>query len=112
MSLGWKKIGPKKNKKMDVIVKPLITEKMTAVTEKFPNRYGFVVDERACKNQIKAAVESTYGVTVESVNTMNYLGKRKTRFTKTGLMSGRKNNIKKAIVTVSEGQVIDFYSNI
>jgi large subunit ribosomal protein L23 len=97
---------------MNVIIKPLITEKMTGVTEKFPTRYGFVVDDRASKSQIKAAVESTYGVTVESVNTMNYLGKLKSRFTKTGVMSGRKNSIKKAIVTVSEGQVIDFYSNI
>jgi large subunit ribosomal protein L23 len=112
MSLGWKKIDPKKKKKMNVLIKPLITEKMTAVTEKFPNRYGFVVDERACKNQIKAAVETTYGVTVETVNTMKYIGKRKVRYTKTGLMAGRKNNVKKAIVTVSEGQVIDFYSNI
>jgi ribosomal protein L23 len=69
-----------KKKKMNVLIKPLITEKMTAVTEKFPNRYGFVVDERASKNQIKAAVEANYGVTVESVNTMNYVGKRKVTF--------------------------------
>ncbi len=97
---------------MDVLIKPLITEKMTAVTEKFPNRFGFVVDKRASKNQIKAAVEQTYNVTVESVNTMNYLGKAKSRFTKTGIMSGRKNSIKKAVVTVEDGQIIDFYSNI
>ncbi|TVQ11739.1 MAG: 50S ribosomal protein L23 [Bacteroidetes bacterium] len=97
---------------MDVLIKPLITEKMTAVTEKFPNRFGFVVDKRASKNQIKAAVEQNYNVTVESVNTMNYLGKAKSRFTKTGIMSGRKNSIKKAVVTVEDGQIIDFYSNI
>jgi len=97
---------------MDVLIKPLITEKMTAVTEKFPNRYGFVVDKRAGKSQIKAAVEQMYNVTVETVNTINYLGKHKTRFTKTGIISGRRNNIKKAIVTISDGQVIDFYSNI
>ncbi len=97
---------------MDVLIKPLITEKMTAVTEKFPNRYGFVVDKKATKSQIKASVEEMYNVTVESVNTMNYLGKRKMRYTKTGFMTGRTNSIKKAIVTVSEGQVIDFYSNI
>jgi large subunit ribosomal protein L23 len=110
--LGWKKIGPKKLLKMNVLIKPLITEKMTAVTEKFPNRYGFVVDQDATKSQIKAAVEKMYGVTVENVNTMNYLGKRKMRYTKTGFMTGRKNNIKKAIVSVTDGQVIDFYSNI
>ncbi len=97
---------------MNVLIKPLFTEKMTGVTEKFPNRYGFVVDKKASKSQIKAAVEQMYNVTVESVNTMNYLGKAKMRYTKTGFMSGRQNSIKKAIVTVSDGQVIDFYSNI
>lgn len=97
---------------MNVLIKPLITEKMTAVTEKYPNRFGFIVDKRASKNQIKAAVEEMYNVTVESVNTMNYLGKRKMRYTKTGFMTGRKDNFKKAIVTVSDGEVIDFYSNI
>ncbi|MFN2395518.1 MAG: 50S ribosomal protein L23 [Bacteroidales bacterium] len=97
---------------MNVLIKPLITEKMTAVTEKFPTRYGFVVDKRASKTQIKAAVEQMYNVTVEDVNTMNYLGKRKMRYTKTGFQTGRTNNFKKAIVTVSDGQVIDFYSNI
>ena len=97
---------------MDVLIKPLITEKMTAVTEKYPNRFGFIVDKRASKNQIKAAVEQMYNVTVESVNTMNYLGKAKMRYTKTGFMSGRKNSIKKAVVTIEDGQIIDFYSNI
>jgi len=97
---------------MNVLIKPLITEKMTAVTEKYPNRYGFVVDKRASKTQIKTAVEQMYSVTVEDVNTMNYLGKRKMRYTKTGFQTGRKNNFKKAIVTVTDGQVIDFYSNI
>lgn len=97
---------------MEILIKPLITEKMTAVTEKFPTRYGFVVDKRASKGQIKAAVQEMYDVEVASVNTMVYLGKRKTRFTKTGIQSGRKNNFKKAIVTLAEGQTIDFYSNI
>jgi large subunit ribosomal protein L23 len=97
---------------MEVLIKPLITEKMTAVTEKFPNRYGFVVAKKATKGQIKNAVEQMYDVTVSSVNTMVYLGKRKSRFTKTGIQSGRKNNFKKAIVTLNEGQSIDFYSNI
>jgi large subunit ribosomal protein L23 len=97
---------------MEVLIKPLITEKMTAVTEKFPNRFGFVVDKRANKTQIKVAVEQMYDVTVESVQTMIYLGKQKTRFTKTGIQSGRKNTFKKAIITLAEGQTIDFYSNI
>lgn len=97
---------------MEVLIKPLITEKMTAVTEKFPTRFGFIVDKRASKSQIKAAVQEMYDVEVASIHTMVYLGKRKTRFTKTGIQSGRKNSFKKAIVTLAEGQTIDFYSNI
>jgi large subunit ribosomal protein L23 len=97
---------------MEVLIKPLITEKMTAVTEKVPNRYGFVVDKRATKNQIKQAVEEMYDVEVASVNTMVYLGKQKSRYTRTGFQTGRKNSFKKAIVTLGEGQTIDFYSNI
>ena len=97
---------------MEVLIKPLITEKMTAVTEKFPNRFGFIVDKRADKGQIKNAVEEMYDVSVESVRTMVYLGKQKTRYTRTGFQSGRKNSFKKAIVTLAEGQTIDFYSNI
>ncbi len=97
---------------MDVLIKPLITEKMSAVTEKYPNRYGFIVDKRASKTQIKKAVEEMYEVNVQSVNTMIYLGKRQMRYTRTGFQSGRKNNFKKAIVTLNEGETIDFYSNI
>ncbi len=97
---------------MEVLIKPLITEKMTAVTEKFPLRYGFIVDKRATKGQIKKAVEDMYDVGVARVNTMVYLGKLKSRFTKTGFQVGRKNSFKKAIVTLNEGQSIDFYSNI
>lgn len=97
---------------MEVLIKPLITEKMTAVTEKYPSRYGFVVDKRATKGQIKKAVEDMYDVSVATVNTMVYLGKQKSRYTKTGFQTGRKNSFKKAIVTLNEGQSIDFYSNI
>ncbi|MFP4065152.1 MAG: 50S ribosomal protein L23 [Bacteroidales bacterium] len=97
---------------MEVLIKPLITEKMTAVTEKYPSRYGFIVDRRASKSQIKKAVEDMYGVPVASVNTMVYLGKRSMRYTRTGFQTGRKNNFKKAIVTLRDGETIDFYSNI
>ena len=97
---------------MEVLIKPLITEKMTAVSEKFPNRYGFVVDKRASKGQIKKAVEEMYDVSVATVNTMVYLGKLKSRYTRTGFQTGRKNSFKKAIVSLHEGQSIDFYSNI
>ena len=96
---------------MGIIVKPVVSEKMTDQTEKL-NRYGFLVNHTANKIQIKKAVEGAYGVSVESVNTMNYAGKSKSRFTKAGLIKGRTNKYKKAIITVAEGDVIDFYSNI
>lgn len=96
---------------MSVLKKPVITEKMTALTES-SNRYGFVVDRNANKIQIKEAVEKMYGVSVDSVNTMNYNGKHKTRYTKTGWVEGRTNQFKKAIVTLMDGDTIDFYSNI
>lgn len=96
---------------MNVIIKPIITEKMTAMGEKM-GRYGFIVDKRANKLQIKKAVKDLYGVEVEEVNTMNYSGKYKSRYTKSGILSGRTNSFKKAIVTVAKGETIDFYSNI
>ncbi|MDI3526065.1 MAG: large subunit ribosomal protein [Tenuifilum sp.] len=96
---------------MDILIKPLVTEKMERLTEKV-NQYGFIVDKRANKLQIKKAVEEMYGVTVDSVNTMRYAGKLKTRYTRTGVLVGRTNSFKKAIVTLKEGETIDFYSNI
>jgi large subunit ribosomal protein L23 len=96
---------------MDILIKPLVTEKMTNHTERF-NRYGFVVDRRATKPQIKNAVEGLYNVTVESVNTMVYSGKLKSRYTKAGIITGKTASYKKAVVTLAEGQSIDFYSNI
>jgi large subunit ribosomal protein L23 len=96
---------------MGIIVKPVVSEKMTDQTEKL-NRYGFLVNHTANKIQIKKAVEDAYGVSVESVNTMNYAGKSKSKFTKAGLIKGKTNRYKKAIITVAEGDVIDFYSNI
>jgi len=97
---------------MEIIVRPIVTEKMTLTTEKFSNRYAFIVNKKANKIEIKKAVEKLYGVDVQDVNTMNYSGKAKSRFTKGGFVSGRTNAFKKAIVTLSTGQVIDFYSNI
>ena len=96
---------------MDIIEKPLITEKMTALGEKL-NRYGFIVDKRANKLQIKDAIAELYGVKVVAVNTARYGGKNKTRFTKAGLLSGRSKAYKKAFITLAEGEEIDFYSNI
>ncbi len=96
---------------MGILIKPLVTEKMTILGDKL-NRYGFIVDRNANKIQIKAAVEQLYGVTVKDVNTVNYHGKKKSRFTKAGLLSGRANHYKKAFVTLAGEDKIDFYSNI
>ncbi|WP_339712027.1 50S ribosomal protein L23 [uncultured Kriegella sp.] len=96
---------------MSVLIKPIITEKMTADSELL-NRYGFIVDPRANKIQIKDAVEAAYGVSVKKVRTMNYGPKRKSRYTKTGVQHGKTNSVKKAIVDVVEGDIIDFYSNL
>jgi large subunit ribosomal protein L23 len=96
---------------MNILIKPIVTEKMTADSEDH-NRYGFVVDKRANKLQIKNAVEELYDVTVTSVNTMRYGGKRKVRFTRSGVQEGKTAAWKKAVITVAEGEAIDFYSNI
>ena len=96
---------------MNIIIKPVITEKMTAEAENL-NRYGFVVNRSANKIEIKKAVEETYGVTVDSVRTMVCIGKKRTRGTKSGFISGKTKTFKKAIVSLVEGDTIDFYSNI
>ena len=114
---------------MGFIIKPLVTEKMTNITEKSSEeksykvkgetrtkkaeaRYGCVVVPEATKAQIKQEVEGLYNVKVLSVNTMRYAGKRQSRYTRDGLIRGQKNAFKKAIVTLKEGETIDFYSNI
>ena len=96
---------------MNILLKPIVTEKMTAQGDKF-NRYGFTVVRSANKLQIKKAVEELYEVTVDSVNTMRYGGKVKARNTKSGLLIGKTAAVKKAVVTLAEGNKIDFYSNI
>jgi large subunit ribosomal protein L23 len=96
---------------MNILLKPIVTEKMTSQGDKH-NRYGFIVAINANKLQIKKAVEELYGVTVESVNTMRYGGKVKSRNTKSGLLVGKTASSKKAVITLAEGNKIDFYSNI
>jgi len=96
---------------MGILLKPIVTEKMTAASEKL-NRYGFIVDRKADKPQIKEAVEQFYNVKVKDINTINYYGKRKSRYSKTGVLRGRTNHFKKAYVTLVEGDKIDFYSSI
>lgn len=96
---------------MGIIIKPLVTEKMTKISDKF-HRYGFVVKPDANKLEIKSEIEAMYNVTVVDVNTIKYSGKNKSRYTKMGLVKGRTNAYKKALVTLKEGDSIDFYSNI
>jgi large subunit ribosomal protein L23 len=95
---------------MSVLIKPIITEKATADSE-LNNRYTFLVDVKANKVEIKKAVESYYDVNVSKVRTMNYGPERKTKYTKTGIQHGKTNALKKALVQLIEGDVIDFYSN-
>ena len=95
-----------------IIIKPLVTEKQTKITEKNNNRYGFVVRPDADKLQIKKEVENLYKVSVIAVNTARYAGKRSSRYTKAGLVRGQKPSYKKAYVTLKDGDSIDFYSNI
>lgn len=95
---------------MTVLKKPLVTEKVSALNEK--GKYGFLVDKDANKVEIRNAVEKMYGVTVEKVATMKYAGKTKSRYTKSRVITGKTPSFKKAIVTLAEGEVIDFYGNI
>jgi large subunit ribosomal protein L23 len=94
-----------------ILLKPVLTEKMTNDTEKL-NVYGFIVDRKANKGKIKRAVEDMFGVKVTSVRTMNYLGKVKRKQTKTTIQIGRTNSYKKAIVSLVDGDTIDVFSNI
>ena len=110
---------------MAILIKPIVTEKMTAVTDKSSQArkkkdgsapvncvYGFYVDPSANKIQIKKAVEDKFGVSVISVNTINYVGKSKSRYTKKGLIVGKTSAFKKAYVTLKDGEQIDFYANL
>ena len=95
----------------EVLIKPILTEKANAQQESL-RRYAFKVAKKANKLEIKKAIETFYGVTVIGVNTSVSPGKNKSRFTKAGVISGRKPSYKKAYVTVAVGESIDLYSNI
>ena len=98
-------------KPSDVLIKPILSEKANKQSEKM-NRYTFIVDRKANKLEIKKAVELFYGVQVENVNTSVMPSKMKAKFTKAGLIVGRKPAKKKALVTVAEGETIDLYGTI
>ncbi|MBX2846650.1 MAG: 50S ribosomal protein L23 [Saprospiraceae bacterium] len=95
----------------NVLIKPVVTEKSNELQENL-NRYVFVVQKGANKLQIKDAVEKMYGVTVDAVNTYILPGKAKNRYTKSGVIEGRTSAYKKAVITLAEGEEIDFYANI
>lgn len=97
---------------MSILKRPIITEKTADFAEKGLSKYGFEVGLSASKNQIKSEVERVYEVEVENVRTMVVRGKRRTRFTKKGIIHGKSSNYKKAIVTLKEGNEIDFYKHI
>ena len=96
---------------MEIIIKPVLTEKMTKLTDT-QNKVAFLVAKDANKIEIKNAVEAMYGVKVVAVNTQRYQGTVKSRYTRAGVVSGRIPSFKKAIVTLAEGDKIDFFSNI
>ena len=97
--------------KLEILYRPVVTEKFTKLGEEL-NKYAFIVDRKANKLEIKKAVEEMYDVEITDVNTIQYAGKNKSRFTKTGVIKGKTKAFKKAIVTLKEGEKIDFYSNI
>ena len=95
----------------NVLIKPIISEKSTKSTEKL-NRYAFKVQRAANKLEIKKAIEQTYSVQVEDVNTVTTVGKAKVRQTKRGMAQGMKAPYKKAYVTLKKGETIDFFGNV
>ena len=96
---------------MNILIKPIITEKATTNSE-LNNCFTFQVHNKANKIEIKKAVESAYGVSVEKVRTINVRPDRSTKYTKTGIQHGKTNAVKKAIVQLAEGDTIDLYSNM
>ncbi len=95
----------------NILIKPLITEKAEMLSEGL-NQYSFVVARKSNKVEIRKAVEAMYGVNVSGVNTMVMPGKAKNRTTKSGMIQGRISAFKKAIVTLAEGEEIDFFGDI
>ncbi len=96
---------------MSILIKPIITEKATADSE-LKNCYWFAVNTKANKVEIKKAVEAAYGVSVEKVRTINVRPDRSTKYTKTGIQHGKRNAVKKAVVQLAEGEMIDLYANM
>ena len=88
-----------------ILIRPIITERATVLTERF-NQFVFQVERKANKHQIRSAVESVYGVKVKKVATMIVPGKTKRR----GATTGKRPHWKKAIITLQQGENIDFFA--
>jgi len=95
----------------NILIKPLVTEKMTAIMER-ENKYGFIVDHNANKIEIAKAIKKRFEVDVVAVNTIKYKGKTKTQFTKQGRFTGKTPQFKKAIITLKEGQTLDLFEEV
>lgn len=93
-----------------ILKRPIVTEKITALQEK--RQFSFEVSLDANKIEIAKAVEKKFKVSVVSVRTLVVKGKRKTQLTRRGRFEGRKNTWKKAIVTLKEGDKIDYFENV
>ncbi len=94
-----------------ILIKPLVTEKMTELMER-ENKYGFIVDYNSNKIEIAKAIEKKFDVNVVAVNTIRYKGKTKTQFTRKGRFTGKTPRFKKAIVTIKEGQTLDLFEEV
>lgn len=91
----------------DIIIRPIITEK--SMEDMASGKYTFAVDKKANKSEVKKAIEVVFGVKVDKVNTMNYLGKVKRQ----GMHSGRRPSWKKAIVKLTDdSKKIEFFEGM
>jgi large subunit ribosomal protein L23 len=94
----------------ETLKRPLVTEKMTVLQDK--GQYAFEVDTEANKVEIARAIEKKFNVTVESIRTLRLKGKTKSQLTRRGRFAGTTSHWKKAIVTLKEGEKIDFVENV
>lgn len=96
----------------NVLIRPLITEKMTNITADQPGKYGFLVNPKSNKVEIAHAIQQKFNVHVIDVKTMNHSGKTKTQFRKSGRFVGKTSKFKKAIVTLKEGETIELFEQV
>ncbi len=96
----------------NILVRPIITEKMTNISADQAGKYGFMVSPKANKIEIKKAIEKKFDVHVIEIRTINHPGKIKSQFRKSGRFEGRTARTKKAIVTLKEGEKIELFEQV